>query len=121
LLKKQMSSVMLGTAVLLLTVAGCSSNAVDDDHHDDTVSGVVTEVSGSLTEVESFVILDDEGNSHLFRPEPGLLFLGGPLGHLREHVVSGERVTVTFEPTADGEMIATLIVHEDESEPHDHG
>jgi hypothetical protein len=109
-----------GMVTAVLVVAGCSASG-DDGHHEDTVSGVVTEVTGDLVTVESFVVLDDNGDSHLFTPEPGLLFYGGPLGHLRDHVVTGQRVTVTFEPSAYGGMTATLVVHEDADEPHDHG
>jgi hypothetical protein len=69
--------------------------------------------------VESFVVLDDEGNSHLLTPEDGLMFYGGPLSHLREHIVTGERVRVTFKEGAYGAMTATLIVHADGDTPHD--
>jgi len=107
--------------MVAVVVAGCSSTG--DDHGDggDTVSGIVTEVTGDLTVVESFVVQDDRGDSHLFRPEPGLLFYGGSLIHLRDHVVTGQRVTVHFEPSAYGEMTATLVEHADEAEPHEHG
>ena len=102
-----------------LILAACSGS--DDGHADNTVTGVVTEVSGDLTSVDSFVVLDDVGDSHLFTPQSGLEFYGGPLTHLRDHVVTGQRVTVTFEESTTGGMTATLVVHEEEDEPHQHG
>ncbi|MCZ7533979.1 MAG: hypothetical protein M5U23_11355 [Acidimicrobiia bacterium] len=98
-------------AIALWGVAatGCASG---NELADNQVSGIVTEVTGDLTGVESFVILDNDGNSHLLRPAPGLLFYGGPLIHLRDHVTTGQRVTVTFESSASGEMTAVLIEHE---------
>lgn len=99
----------------MLLVAACG-NADDESEH--TVSGIVTEVTGDLTVVESFVVLDDDGDSHLFRPAPGLLFYGGPLIHLRDHVITAQRVTVTFEESPSGEMTAVLIEHESSDDEH---
>lgn len=94
---------------------GCSS---PNELASNQVSGIVTEVSGDLTSVDSFVVLDSDGNSHLFRPAPGLLFYGGPLIHLRDHVTTGQRVTVTFESAAYGGMTAVLVEHEDPDSEH---
>jgi hypothetical protein len=107
----------VATAIAIAAV-GCAS---DDSGASDEVVGVVAEVTGDLTHVESFVVLDDEGNSHLLTPAEGLLFYGGPLSHLRDHIVSGERVRVTFEEGAYGAMTATLIVHADGDTPHETG
>ena len=101
----------------LLIVSACSS---EESSAADTVEGIVTEVTGDLTAVESLVILDSEGKSHLFKPTPGLLFYGGPLSHLRDHVVTGQRVVVTFEAGAYGEQIAVLIEHADADSVHEH-
>jgi len=98
-----------------LVATGCTSAT---ELADNQVSGIVTEVTGDLTVVESFVVLDNEGNSHLFRPAPDLLFYGGPLIHLRDHVTTGQRVTVTFESAASGEMTAVLVEHEDSESEH---
>ena len=104
-------------AVLSTLAAGCASDASSVDN---TVEGIVTEVTGDLSTVESFVIMDSEGKSHFFKPEPGLLFYGGPLPHLRDHVVSGQRVVVTYEVGAYGERTAVLITHADPSADHEH-
>lgn len=108
------------TWIMVTTVAmmasACASESSDDPN---TVEGIVTEVTGDLTAVESFVITDSDGRSHLFRPEPGLLFYGGPLSHIRDHIVTGQRVVVTFENRADGARIAVLIEHADPGAVHD--
>jgi len=110
-------STRLAVPVLLvaLVASACGGDAAGPEP---TISGVVTEVTGDLSVVKSFVVLDVEGDSHMFYPEEGLLFLGGPLPHLRDHVLSGQRVTVTFEETNDGRRIAVLIKHQEDDEPH---
>ena len=102
--------------LVAVVAAACAGDAVGSEM---SISGVVTEMTGDLSVVQSFVVLDSDGDSHLFSPEEGLLFLGGPLSHLRDHVLSGERVTVTFEETSDGRLIAVLIEHQgDEGQNH---
>ncbi len=68
--------------------------------------GVVTEVTGDLVSIESFVVIDGAGNSHKFIPGQGMTVAGGPASHLRDHLVSGERVKVLFHPGSNGELIA---------------
>jgi len=87
--------------------AGCSGEAASQDE----VVGVVTEVTGDLAEIESFVVLDAEGNSHKFTPGDGLTVMGAPPSHLRDHVVSGEPVKVIFHASPDDELIADDVVH----------
>jgi hypothetical protein len=110
-------TLLFGVIAAILIVYGCGS---DDSGEANTVEGIVTEVTGDLTAVESLVIMDSEGKSHFFKPTPGLLFYGGPLSHLRDHVVTGQRVVVTFEAGAYGERIAVLIEHADANSVHEH-
>jgi hypothetical protein len=105
------------TGVIALSGSACS----DSESADDPVEGIITQVSGELGSVETFIVLDDNGKSHQFTPEPGLLFYGGPLDHLRDHIVTGQRVVVTFESSAYGSNTAVLIVHADTDAPHEHG
>jgi hypothetical protein len=93
-------------AAVIVSVSGC---ATADSSSDNTLSGVISEVNGDLTTVTGFVVLDEDGSSHRFTPVDGLLFEGGPLTHLREHVVTGQRVVVTFEVGAEGELIAIRV------------
>lgn len=105
---------------LLVVVASFGAACGDGDAGSGgtSVEGIVSEVTGDLSNVETFVVLDDQGNSHLFTPEPGLLFYGGPLTHLRDHIVTGQRIKVTFEDSAYGEMTAVLIEHADGDSSH---
>ena len=94
-------------AVALLVIASlfvvaCSSS----DGGEGRVTGVVTQVSGELGEVTSFVVTDGEGRNHQFEPAPGLMFEDGPLDHLREHIVSGDPVEVGYERSEDGALVA---------------
>jgi hypothetical protein len=56
---------------------------------------VVTEVEGSLSEVESFTVLSD-GDEIVFLPVEGQSY-EFPLDHLQEHLRSGEPVVVEWE------------------------
>lgn len=114
--KRILVVVALAGAVALVGTA-CSDSASADG----PVEGIITQVSGELGSVETFIVLDDDGKSHQFTPEPGLLFYGGPLDHLRDHIVTGQRVVVTFEESAYGKNTAVLILHADADAPHEHG
>jgi hypothetical protein len=103
------------------TVALIGSACSDSGSAGDPVEGIITQVSGELGSVETFIVFDDNGKSHQFTPEPGLLFYGGPLDHLRDHIVTGQRVVVTFESSAYGSNTAVLILHADAEAPHEHG
>ncbi len=97
--------VVLVVAVVLV-LSGCSGS---DPVRGDTITGVVSEVNGDLTTVTGFVVLAPDGSSHRFTPADGLLFEGGPLPHLREHVITGQAVIVTFEQGPAGELIAVHV------------
>lgn len=99
---------LLAVAVvaMILLVSGCSTV---DDPSDNMLSGIISEVSGDLATVTGFVVLGEDGSSHRFTPTDGLLFEGGPLTHLREHVVTGQPVVVTFELGASGELVAVRV------------
>jgi len=103
------------TTLLGAVLVGCSSGS---DPQNNQVSGVVTEVSTDETTVVSFVVMDDQRKSHLFIPAPGLVHHGGPLTDLRDHVITGQRVTVTFTSEDRGEKVATAVEHEDAGSPH---
>lgn len=85
--------------VLASVVPACSSDT-------GTSVGVVTEVEGTLTDVESFTVLS-EGEEVSFLPLEGQVY-EFPLDHLREHVRSGEPVIVEWE-MRDGNRYALAI------------
>ena len=98
--------VVVLVVALVLVLTGCSGA---DPVSGDTITGVVSEVNGDLTTVTGFVVLAPDGSSHRFTPADGLLFEGGPLPHLREHVITGQVVVVTFEQGPDGGLIAVHV------------
>ena len=110
------TSILVPVLAVLMVVSACASSDSDDPN---TVEGIVTEVTGDLVVVESLVVMDSDGKSHLFKPEVGLLFYGGPLSHLRDHVVTGQPVVVTFEEGPNGERTAILIEHADDDSGHE--
>lgn len=115
-MSRRRRALWLIAVAMALVVSACAS---EDSADANAVEGIVTEVTGDLTAVESLVIMDSDGRSHLFRPNPGLLFYGGPLSHLRDHVVTGQRVVVSFEAGAYGGRIAILIEHADADSVHE--
>jgi hypothetical protein len=107
-MKRPLATSLLAIAIaaLVVAVSGCSTA---DTSSGTTLTGVISDVSGELTTVTGFVVLAEDGSSHRFTPVEGLLFEGGPLTHLREHVVTGQRVVVTFERGIEGELIAVHV------------
>lgn len=85
------------TAIALIAIV-VALLVADDDPTGATVTGVVIQVEGDLTDVESFEIRLDDRTSRVFVPAPGVLFDGeSSLGHLREHIVTGQPVEVRYE------------------------
>ena len=82
------------------TVAGVGSISV--------ATGVVVEVDGDLSSIREFAIRLKDGATLELIPEPGLLFAGGPLSHVRDHLVSGAPVRVEYRQ-AEGSAIVTAI------------
>lgn len=99
------------TLVVMIAVAVIAAACSGPTESEGEVSGIVTEVTGDLTVIESFVVLDTEGNSHKFIPGDGLTVMGAPPPHLRDHVISGEPVTVVFHEGPDGVLIADDVTH----------
>ncbi len=71
-------------------------------------TGVVVAVDGTLATIHSFSIVLGDGSTILLTPQPGLLFDGGPLTHLREHLVNGSPITVTYRQESDA-LVATRV------------
>lgn len=103
---KRTTILILAVLVFAVVLAGCS--ATSDSVRE--VVGVVTGVTGNLTDIESFVVLDSEGNSHLFEPADGMTVNGAPPSHLRDHLVSGETVRVFFHEGSSGTRIADDVM-----------
>lgn len=100
---------LLVIAGLSVAIAGCSTDAASEGE----VVGIVTEVTGDLVEIQSFVVLDANGDSHKFFPGEGMTVVGVPPSHLRDHVVSGEAIRVLYVDGAGGTLVAVNVVHAD--------
>ena len=89
----------------LVLVAG-SCGATDDP----IARGSVIDVVGSLTSVDEFTIRTADGDDLTFVPAPDIRFHGlGPLGHLRNHLTTGEPVVVVYETLLDGSLVALEV------------
>lgn len=73
------------------------------------VEGVVIAVEGGLQVIDSFTILIGSGEQMTFDPAPGLLFGGGPLSHLRDHLADGAPVYVIYTVEPDGTNVAIEV------------
>ena len=102
-------------AVLLLVaaVAGCG----DSDPGPETVRGVVLEIEGDLTSVESFVIRTDSGDLLEVAPAPDGDFRF-PLPHLHDHRRTSAPILVELDRTVDPPR---AIAIQDADDPTWHG
>jgi hypothetical protein len=98
---------LVAVALVAIGVSGCSGSPGTEGD----VIGIVTDVTGDLTEIKSFVVLDTSGDSHKFTPGDGMTVMGSPASHLRDHVVSGEPVRVIHHKGPNGRLIADDVTH----------
>lgn len=76
----------------------------------DTVTGVVVDVTGDITTVERFVMRLPDGTDRELQPAPGITFHGGAaIGHLIDHLRSGEPVEIRYEQLDDGTWVALEV------------
>ena len=89
---------------LLAVVAACDGSGRQ------TERGVVIDVAGDLSSVESFVLLTPDGDRLVLAPAEGIRFHGGaPIAHLAEHLRSGDAVEVVYVELDDGTLEAVEI------------
>lgn len=91
----------VATAAVVVALAACGDATT-------RVEGRIVEFDGDLTAVRSFVLLTERGDRIEFRPGPEATFHGGPLTHLRDHLVSGEPVVVFYEGSADEARVVSV-------------
>ena len=89
------------TAVALVAMVACGGSAK-------VIEGRLAEVAGDLETVDSFVLLTEAGERLRFLADPAARFGDAPLSHLRDHLVSGEPVVVSYEERGD-DLVATAV------------
>lgn len=102
--------VLLVGALLVLAVilVGCSGDDSDGESGT-TVSGVVVDVQGTITEIEQFDMVLEDGTRLTFVPEAGALERTGfSPAHIREHSALVEPISVTYHEV-DGQNIVTGV------------
>lgn len=95
-----MRRLALASLFLILLVA-CGADATGEE-----ATGIVVDVQGELEEIDIFTVLID-GERITFETSPGADY-SFPLGHLRDHLRSGEPVVVRWETEGD-RRVATFI------------
>lgn len=89
--------------ILLGFVAGCGGGRP-------AVRGVVIEVEGGITEVSGFLLRLPDGTDLRLRPAEGVLFHDSAhIGHIRDHLISGEPIEVEYEVLDDGSAVAYSV------------
>ena len=103
---------LFGLAVLLAALALVAFACGGGDRSE---SGVILDVTGSsLTQVESFTLLDDDGEVLTFQIAPDAskdVAEGFFPGHMRGHALAAEKVTIYYRQE-DGVFLALRLEHD---------
>ena len=98
-----MRSRRLLAVLLLVALAACGGGR-------ETVRGVVIEVEGGITVVSGFLLRLPDGSDLRLQPADGVLFHdNAPIGHIRDHLLSGEAIEVEYEVLDDGTAVAYVV------------
>ena len=99
--------------MLLVIAAACGGGGDGDGDGERSVVGIILDVqSTSLTQIESFTMRTNDGETLVFhvapdaRPDPQEGFVPG---HLRSHAVAAEQVKI-FYREENGDLLATRLV-----------
>ena len=100
--RKPLAAMALGAAI---AASSCGGGATDD-----TAIGVVIDLEGDITAVSSFVLRLPDGSDQRVVPAPGILFHDDvAIGHLRDHLRTGEPVRIDYEVLDDGSWVALEV------------
>jgi hypothetical protein len=70
----------------------------------------VIEVEGGITDVSGFLLRLPDGSDLRLEPADGVLFHdSAPIGHIRDHLLSGESIEVEYEILDDGTAVAYSV------------
>lgn len=93
-------------AIAVALALGALSMVACTGYDGEEATGIVVDVQGELEDIEQFTVLVD-GEEMVFQPSPDGDY-AFPLGHLRDHLRSGEPVLVRWEEEGDG-LVVTFI------------
>ena len=82
------------------------------DHGDETllvVIGTVIDVKGDLSTITLITLLTEDGERVDFVPADGVLFDGGPISHVRDHLISGTPVKFEYRELDNGSLEALTL------------
>ncbi|HAL46570.1 MAG: hypothetical protein CL694_09030 [Chloroflexi bacterium] len=105
-----MFSTLLSLAAALCAIASCGSGDAGDEasSYKTTVSGRIVDVQAeSFLDLDTLTVAADDGRRYLLEAR-GRQHAGFLPSHLREHMVSGGPVTVTFHEE-DGALVLDSI------------
>ncbi|RLE15539.1 MAG: hypothetical protein DRJ28_03945 [Actinobacteria bacterium] len=105
------------------TASTSDSSAHDETDHDHgeqpetnnddeallVVTGTVIDVKGDLTAITLITLLTEDGEKVDFVPADGVLFDGGPISHVRDHLISGTPVKFEYRELDDGSLEALTL------------
>lgn len=98
----------LFTWLLIGSTIACAGGGISWGTPDPAeVSGVVLDIAGeSLTEIESLTVRDGSGVTWKFVAEG---YAGMTPSHLRQHMVLGQRITVSFHEAKGAQVIDKIV------------
>jgi hypothetical protein len=100
-LRDRSRAVLLGLMVLLLVVA-CAPTL-------ERSTGIVLSIdSPALGRVDSFELLDTDGQRHIFDASELKFRTEFPASHLAEHQILGDRIVVTYKEDGDRLLVTQL-------------
>jgi len=105
------------------TASTSDSSAHDETDHDHgeqpetnnddeallVATGTVIDVKGDLTAITLITLLTEDGEKVDFVPADGVLFDGGPISHVRDHLISGTPVKFEYRELDDGSLEALTL------------
>lgn len=100
--------VLMLVASGLIVASGCAADGEPAANDPELVTGVVVEIeSHGLGEVESFTLKDGDATYEVFIADD--VDYDFPLGHLSEHRVGADPITVRLERRSDDRLYALSI------------
>lgn len=103
-LRRRLTTGIAAAGLAVIVTGACSGT------DDASTTGVVIDVQGDLTTVDTFTLRLSDGTDQVVEPAPGVLFHGDTaMGHIRDHLRSGGPVFIRYEVLDDGTWVALEV------------